>query len=64
MNDRKDAKAEAERLWRSHVETGEPLDEGEVRLVVSHGFAKAEDWDDRGGNLLWQAPTWPDPDAE
>ena len=63
MNDRKDPKAEAERLWRSHVDAGEPLDVDELGLVLSQGLAKAEDWEDRGGGLYWHAPTWPDPDA-
>ncbi|MEN6644008.1 MAG: hypothetical protein ABFE08_16345 [Armatimonadia bacterium] len=63
MSDHKDERVEAERLWRTHIETAEPLDQDEVRLVVFHGFAKEEDWDDRGGNLFWHTATWPDPDA-
>lgn len=63
MNDCKDTKAEAERLWRSHVETAEPLSELEVAIVVAAGLAEESDWEDRGGGLYWHAPTWPDPDG-
>jgi len=52
----------ADRLWRAHTETGEPLTEGEVRTVVEAGLAKWDEWEDRGGGLYWHAPTWPDPD--
>ena len=51
-------------MWRAHTETGEPLDESEMQLVVAAGLAKAAEWEDRGGGLYWHAPTWPDADGE
>ena len=63
MNDCKDGGTEAEELWRDHVETGEPLDEREMRVVVAAGLAEESDWEERGGGLFWHGPTWPDPDA-
>lgn len=64
MSEDRDDQPKAEKLWKAHVETGEPLSEDEVAIVVAAGLAKAEDWDDRGGGLFWHAPTWPDPDAD
>jgi hypothetical protein len=46
-------------LWRAHVDTGEPLTEDEVQVVVEAGITSWDEWDDRGGGLYWHAPTWP-----
>lgn len=56
-----DEQPKAEDLWKAHVETGEPLSEEEVEIVVAAGLAKADEWDDRGGGLFWHYPTWPSP---
>jgi len=63
MSEDREDRAIADRLWKSHVETGEPLGEEEVAIVVAAGLAEESDWEDRGGGLFWHAPTWPDPDA-
>jgi hypothetical protein len=63
MADDPDLRKEAKELWKAHLETGEPLDDHEVEIVVAAGLSKAEDWEMRGGGLYWHAPTWPNPDA-
>ena len=60
MSDDWDVQPTAEELWRAHTETGEPLSEGEVAIVVAAGLAAADEWEDRGGGLYWHAPTWSD----
>jgi hypothetical protein len=62
MADDQDLLREANALWKAHVETGEPLDEDEVMIVVAAGLTEAEDWEMRGGGLYWHAPTYPNPD--
>ena len=57
----RDAAAEAEANWRTHVETGEPLDADEVRAVVAAGLTADDEWEDRGGGLYWHRLTWPEP---
>lgn len=64
MDDSRDDQPTAADLWKSHVETSEPLTEEEVAIVVGAGLAEADDWDDRGGGLYWHVPTWPEPDAD
>jgi len=49
----------AKELWRGHGDTGEPLTEDEVQVVVEAGITSWDEWDDRGGGLYWHAPTWP-----
>lgn len=63
MAENKTDQPTAEDLWKTHIETGEPLSEDEVATVVAAGLAKHDEWDDRGGGLFWHYPTWPDPDA-
>jgi hypothetical protein len=62
MADDPDRSEDAKALWRSHIETGEPLDEEEVVVVVRAGLARAEEWENRGGGLFWHTPTWPSHD--
>lgn len=64
MTDHRDGEPTAYELWESHTQTGEPLSEDEVAIVVAAGLSEAEDWDDRGGGLYWHTPTWPAPDEE
>lgn len=51
-------------LWQNHITTGEPLTNLEARVVCSHGLAKSEDFEMRGGDLWYHAPTWPDDGEE
>jgi hypothetical protein len=63
MSNEPDVPVTAGGLWASHVDTGEPLGEDEVAIVVAAGLAEAEDWENRGGGLYWHTPTWPDADS-
>ena len=54
------AAVRAAALLRHHQLTGEPLNEGEVERVVAGGVSRAEDWEQRGGGLLWHSPSWPE----
>lgn len=62
MDTAEDRIASAEALWRAHTQTGEPLSEEEIRIVVEAGLASDDEWEDRGGGLYWHAPTWPSED--
>ncbi len=62
MIENKDDQPTAEDLWKAHIETGEPLTEDEVLMVVEAGVTTLDEWDDRGGGLFWHAATWPDLD--
>jgi hypothetical protein len=46
-------------LWETHVATGEPLSESELKSVIEAGISAANEWDMRGDGLYWHALTWP-----
>ncbi len=47
-------------LFDNHIATGEPLTEEEVAAVVEAGLAEENDFANRGGNLFWHQPTFPE----
>lgn len=53
MPEKRKITCSAEDLWKTHIETGEPLSEDEVTRVVATGLTNADDWEDRGGGLYW-----------
>jgi len=57
-----DAAADPEAAFEEHRRTGEPLDSATVQLLIQAGVTPAEEWSQRGGQLWWHAPTFPDPD--
>ena len=62
MSDNGD-RSDPRELLHAHMETGEPLDAGEVAVIVGAGLSSWDEWEQRGGGLYWHSPTWPDPDA-
>jgi len=48
-----DSEMTPQQLLRDHIETGEPLTEEEVDVVVAAGLTDRSVWEDRGGGLYW-----------
>ena len=62
MNQNHDEQLDAEALWRAHL-GGEPMMLEEVEVIVAAGITDLSSWENRGGNLYWNADVWVDPDA-
>jgi len=57
-----DAPMDPQTILAHHRATGEPLDSDTKRILVEAGLTPAGEWSQRGGDLWWHAPSFPEPE--